>query len=151
MFTSSTGQHNPMTWGQFSKYSFDLVDDFPTTGLFWYPSTSYLPGKYAYKVAFFLFHYIPAYIVDFIALLTGKEPKFVNQYIIHFKNILPRSLAIYYIADPHLNLLKRYLYTYRTVYEFVGGHIGIFFQIVNPCCGIIHCIRIRIQMGHCAK
>ena len=96
VFTSSTGQHNPMTWGQFSKYSFDLVDDFPTTGLFWYPSTSYLPGKYAYKVAFFLFHYIPAYIVDFIALLTGKEPKFVNQYIIHFKSKNLSSLISFF-------------------------------------------------------
>lgn len=78
VFTSSTGQHNPMTWGQFSKYSFDLVDEFPGTNVLWYPSTSYLPGKYTYKAAFFLYHYVPAYIVDFIALLMGKKTQFVR-------------------------------------------------------------------------
>lgn len=78
VFTCSTGHRNPIKWGQLRDYGLgDVRESFPASEAIRYPSVSYLSGINAYLVANFLFHYTPAYIIDFITLIIGKKTKLV--------------------------------------------------------------------------
>jgi len=46
--------------------------------MFWYPNPTHVTNKYAYQIATFFYHYIPAYIIDFLALFIGKKTKLVK-------------------------------------------------------------------------
>jgi len=46
----------------------------PASSMVWRPSElSYFSSKFAYRAAVFFYHYMPAYILDFPALLMGKK------------------------------------------------------------------------------
>jgi len=46
----------------------------PASSMIWYPSKlRYVSGERAYGAAAFLFHYVPAYMLDFPALLLGRK------------------------------------------------------------------------------
>jgi len=78
VFTCSTGLQNPIKWGQLHKHLEELRMKFPFSGMFWYPNPIYVSSKYAYHTAAFFFHYIPAYMIDFIAFFIGKKTRAVN-------------------------------------------------------------------------
>lgn len=79
VFTYSTGQHNPIKWGQIRDYISDLRMAIAVSGMLWYPNVMYITSKTAYHIATFLFHYIPAYIIDFLTFIVGKKTKLVYK------------------------------------------------------------------------
>ena len=74
VFTCSTGQHNSISWKKLRDYSYMFWMKKPTSSMIWYPSKlRYVSGELAYKTAAFLYHYMPAYLLDFPALLLGRK------------------------------------------------------------------------------
>ena len=94
VFTFSTGQHNSISWIKLRDYSNLFWMKKPISSMIWYPSKlSYVSGERAYRAASFLFHYMPAYILDFPALLLGRKAsrvlyssmqKFIHSTIINY-------------------------------------------------------------------
>ena len=78
VYNSSTGDDNPLNWGQFRTYGFEAWMDHPGCDMLWYPSISFISGEWTYKIAAFLFHYLPAYTLDFFMHLIGRQPKLVR-------------------------------------------------------------------------
>lgn len=80
VYNCSTGDHNPLNWGQFRTYGFETWMKHPGCDMLWYPSISFISGEYSYRIAAFLFHYLPAYTIDFLSRLIGRQPKLVLIY-----------------------------------------------------------------------
>jgi len=78
VFTSSTGQHNPIKWVELRDYTNSFWKKMPVSSMVWYPNNlSLFSGKYSYQVATFLYHHLPAYIIDCVALLLGRKARLV--------------------------------------------------------------------------
>ena len=81
MFTCSTGQHNPIKWVNLRDYTKLFWMKKPMSSMVWYPNDlSHFSGKYAYQIAAIIYHFLPAYILDCVALLLGKKAKLVYFY-----------------------------------------------------------------------
>lgn len=77
VFTCATGHQNPIKWGELHQYVNELRMKLPCSGMVWYPNPTQVTSKYAYQIAAFFYHHIPAYIIDFLALFIGKKTKLV--------------------------------------------------------------------------
>lgn len=80
VYNCSTGDQNPLSWGEFRTIAFDAWMEKPGGDIMWYPSISFISGEWNYTIAAYIFHYIPAYLIDFLARLLGKQPKLVRFY-----------------------------------------------------------------------
>ena len=79
VYNCSTGDHNPLNWGQFREIGFDCWMKNPGGDMLWYPSISFISGEVRYRIAAFIYHYLPAYTLDLLARLIGRQPKLVSK------------------------------------------------------------------------
>lgn len=79
VYNCSTGDHNPLTWGDFRTIAFEAWMKDPGGDIMWYPSISFISNEWNYLIAAYIFHYIPAYIIDCLGRLLGKQPKLVRN------------------------------------------------------------------------
>ncbi len=77
VYNCSTGDQNPLSWGRFRDIGFEAWMDEPGGDIMWYPSISFISGEWNYRIAAVLYHYIPAYTLDFLARILGKQPNLV--------------------------------------------------------------------------
>ncbi|XP_014231220.1 fatty acyl-CoA reductase wat-like [Trichogramma pretiosum] len=70
----------PITWQDFRRTNLKFANDYPLSKAIWYQSFSMNPNRLWHNVSKVLFHWVPAYMYDGLALLTGQEPKMRAMY-----------------------------------------------------------------------
>jgi len=80
VYNCSSGLHNPITWGQFKTCGVNAIHKNPTLDTMWYPSVSVQIHPVLHKLDAFIYHTIPAFLLDSVARLTGRRPKMMRLY-----------------------------------------------------------------------
>ncbi|XP_055839875.1 putative fatty acyl-CoA reductase CG5065 [Episyrphus balteatus] len=78
IYNCCTGQRHPITWGKFVNHAIAQVRKHPLEGCLWYPTGVLRMSRPLNTMHGFLVHYIPAYVLDILARLTGKKPVMVS-------------------------------------------------------------------------
>lgn len=65
---------NPLTWGESITIGKELFHEFPMCQALWYPNGSIKPNYYHHLFCVVFFHYLPAYVIDFIMIITRQKP-----------------------------------------------------------------------------
>ncbi|EFX77095.1 hypothetical protein DAPPUDRAFT_54498 [Daphnia pulex] len=81
VYHCSSGSLNPIRWEDFSRYGTRAGEKFPMkTEIIWYPSASLRTNGFAFKFEVALYHYLPAFVVDTVAVLCWKKPFLTRLY-----------------------------------------------------------------------
>jgi len=80
VYNSTTGHQNPMTWGRFKTRGYECILKYPSSDAMWYPSTSVNINNTLHQIDAFLYHTVPAVLLDLVARLTGRRPKMIRLY-----------------------------------------------------------------------
>lgn len=65
---------NPITMKELREYGTNVVlNKYPFEMTLWYPGGISQENRLIHKIHIILFHWIPAYIIDFIMLLIGQR------------------------------------------------------------------------------
>lgn len=64
----------PITWGDVIEKSRKILGKYPLTQMLWYPDGSIKRNYYHHMLCSFLFHYLPAYFIDWIMILGQQKP-----------------------------------------------------------------------------
>lgn len=70
--TSST--YNPFRWDAVVDRTNELLHSYPLKSAVWYPHLKFMSSLFMFKISAILFHFIPAYILDFVTKLAGGRP-----------------------------------------------------------------------------
>lgn len=65
---------NPVTWGETIEIGKQLFYEYPLCQSLWYPNGLLRPNYYYHMFCVIFFHYLPAYVVDFIMIVIGQKP-----------------------------------------------------------------------------
>lgn len=69
---------NPLTWGASLEMGKKLFYEYPMSISLWYPAGSMKKNYYAHMFCVIFFHYLPAYVIDFLLFVSGNQPFLVN-------------------------------------------------------------------------
>nr|QLI61999.1 fatty acyl-CoA reductase 9 [Streltzoviella insularis] len=75
-----SSEQRPLTWERFMKFNETYGFEVPTMQAVWYYLFYLTPSKFVYSLYCFLLHWIPAYLVDGVAVLIGKKPMLRKAY-----------------------------------------------------------------------
>ncbi|XP_053621774.1 fatty acyl-CoA reductase wat-like [Plodia interpunctella] len=75
-----SSEQKPLTWEKFMKYNEYYGLDVPPIQAVYYYLLHITPSRFLYHLSCFFLHWIPAYIVDGIAVLIGKKPMLRKAY-----------------------------------------------------------------------
>lgn len=95
MFCNVSGANaNPLTWGEALETGRKKFYDNPLCFALWYPDGSIKSSYYYHMLCVILFHYLPAYLIDFLLVVLRRKPLYVcqNKYFISFFIILNLSV-----------------------------------------------------------
>uniref|UniRef100_A0A069DUT1 Fatty acyl-CoA reductase n=1 Tax=Panstrongylus megistus TaxID=65343 RepID=A0A069DUT1_9HEMI len=70
--TSST--YKPFRWNLVACTVDQLLHKYPLKSAVWYPTLKLLPSIFLFKLSAFFFHWIPAYILDTVTMVSGGRP-----------------------------------------------------------------------------
>jgi fatty acyl-CoA reductase len=73
-FTSTV--EAPIKWGMFGKNIIKYVNKYPTQSALWYTIFTLKKSKFMYWLSIFFLHWIPAALVDFVAVSSGQKPRY---------------------------------------------------------------------------
>lgn len=71
---------NPMTWGEFKQLNLLHGIDYTSSNAIWCPYNISVKSRYLYTLLIFLLHIIPAVVIDFVSLLSGRKPTMLKIY-----------------------------------------------------------------------
>ncbi|XP_076163787.1 putative fatty acyl-CoA reductase CG5065 isoform X2 [Ptiloglossa arizonensis] len=74
----TNGTENPISWGFAVDVGKKYATTYPFTGILWYPGGSLTTMKFYHWLRVVLFHFLPAYMLDTIIVLTGNKPFLVK-------------------------------------------------------------------------
>jgi fatty acyl-CoA reductase len=74
IFHCTTSTCNPFRWDDISSILSTALHSHPIRGAVWYPNIKFIPNLFMYWISSAIFHFIPAYILDFITKLSGGRP-----------------------------------------------------------------------------
>lgn len=80
VYNCSSGSINQVTWGSVEQIAIPLILRHPSSEIFRYPNGSFTNSKIWNLLSVMLYHHIPAYFIDLVAVLTGHKPKLVPLY-----------------------------------------------------------------------
>ncbi|GBP65541.1 Fatty acyl-CoA reductase wat [Eumeta japonica] len=80
IYNYSSTKRNPMHWSQIQHILENDARKIVTPMALWYNFSFVTPNKYLYAMMTFLWHTIPAYLLDAGAVLIGKEQRFKKIY-----------------------------------------------------------------------
>ena len=78
VYNCATGHHNPLTWGQIESLGRVALLKYPMSEVMWYPGGGFKSNLLVHKIDVVLYHYLPAYFLDFLARLSGRPPMLVT-------------------------------------------------------------------------
>lgn len=70
-----TNKQNPLTWEKYCDLCVEHGVQAPLMKMAWYYTLKMSSSRFLVTLLTFLYHWIPAAIVDFILLICGKKPK----------------------------------------------------------------------------
>ena len=74
IYNSVSSCQKPIDWGTFMQLNEYYGRQVPSALVFWYYAFRLNKHLWVHNLCCFLFHTIPGAIVDFLAMLTGREP-----------------------------------------------------------------------------
>uniref|UniRef100_A0A336LMI6 Fatty acyl-CoA reductase n=1 Tax=Culicoides sonorensis TaxID=179676 RepID=A0A336LMI6_CULSO len=80
-----TKRSNSLTWGQFIDDNLAAARTFPTSKCYWYYAFDTTEDLSTAKMLHFLYHTIPAYIVDFALILMGQKFRLSRLYKVIYR------------------------------------------------------------------
>lgn len=69
---------NPMKWGEVVEKGKIIAHEYPFEMTLWYPGGNIRSNKLMHNIIVLLFHWIPAYFIDFIMLIVGQKRLYVQ-------------------------------------------------------------------------
>ncbi len=76
----TSGQTNPMTWGDLERLGLLHILRNPFENVVWYPGGHFRRCRRAHKIAQVLFHHAPAFVADALLFVAGR-PRFVSRVV----------------------------------------------------------------------
>lgn len=64
---------NPVTWGDLLEACKHEARLTPSSGAVWYPDGSIKDSRWQHVLCVVFFHFLPAYLIDFLMLITGNR------------------------------------------------------------------------------
>ncbi|GFT08982.1 putative fatty acyl-CoA reductase CG5065 [Trichonephila clavipes] len=80
VYNCCSGSSNKLTWGGVERLAIPLILRHPSHGVFFYPNGSFTNSRLWNYLSVFLYHHVPAYCIDLVAVLTGHKPQLVPLY-----------------------------------------------------------------------
>ncbi|ODM95040.1 hypothetical protein Ocin01_11637 [Orchesella cincta] len=74
------GNSKPLLWGDLENWGFKHLVSNPLSDVLWYPAASFKTNKVWHNINDFFIHYVPAYMMDIFASLTGRKPVMLKIY-----------------------------------------------------------------------
>lgn len=74
VFHCTTSTCNPFRWQDIQSILSSTLCSRPIRSAVWYPNVKFLPNLFMYWISSAIFHFIPAYILDFITKVSGGRP-----------------------------------------------------------------------------
>lgn len=115
-YSCSTSHRNPITWKQFRLYATEALMANPTKDMLWYPNFTCQSNYFSHECIALFLHYIPAYILDFIALILGKPQRLVKTSSI----MIPFQFSIHEKFLVFGFLLHRFDFTTKLIKQLTG-------------------------------
>lgn len=78
IYNVTSGQENPITWGDIERIAFPVLLRYPSVEVFRYPGGSFKHSRLVNDISCLLQHVIPAYLVDAFLGLTGRKRMMVR-------------------------------------------------------------------------
>lgn len=63
----------PTTWQQVVDLGKKIIAECPFETMLWYPGGGVYRNEYVHNFRALIFHWIPAYLIDFLLLLLGRK------------------------------------------------------------------------------
>jgi len=80
VYNCTSGQLNPLTWGQIHDNLMKSIYKFPSSDMMWYPTTAVNSDLTLHRLDAFIYHTVPAKLLDIAARLTGRRPRMARLY-----------------------------------------------------------------------
>lgn len=74
VYNLTTTETEPILWHEVIDIGKDVIEEYPFETVLWYPGGGMTPNKYIYTICTVLFHWIPAYFIDFLLMIFGQKP-----------------------------------------------------------------------------
>ncbi|XP_022194518.1 putative fatty acyl-CoA reductase CG8306 isoform X2 [Nilaparvata lugens] len=78
VFHVTTSTYKPFKWANVENEVTQLLHKYPLKSAVWYPTLKLLPSLFLFRVSAFIFHMIPAYILDTVTRIGGGRPILVR-------------------------------------------------------------------------
>lgn len=74
IFHATSSTYNPFRWNAVVERTNELLHSYPLKSAVWYPHLKFMSSLLMFKISAILFHFIPAYILDFVTKIAGGRP-----------------------------------------------------------------------------
>lgn len=74
IYNCTSGNSNPVKWGDIENWGRKYVLKHPLNNVIWYPGGSFKSSRLVNNICIKLYHTFPAYIMDFISIISGRKP-----------------------------------------------------------------------------
>lgn len=78
IYNCTTSVYKPFKWIDVESKVTSLLHRYPLKSAVWYPTLKLLPSLLLFKISAFIFHMIPAYILDSVTKISGGRPILVK-------------------------------------------------------------------------
>jgi fatty acyl-CoA reductase len=80
VYNCCSGAQNPLLWGDLERWGYAHLINNPLNDVLWYPGGSFKSNRIWNNINDFFVHYVPAYLMDVAARLSGKKPVMLRVY-----------------------------------------------------------------------
>uniref|UniRef100_T1JLW2 Fatty acyl-CoA reductase n=1 Tax=Strigamia maritima TaxID=126957 RepID=T1JLW2_STRMM len=80
VYNCTSGSLNKLTWSDIHRYCFPAFMKYALNRVLWYPQCEFRNNRVLHVLDDVLDHYVPAYIIDNIAKLTGRKTELVAMH-----------------------------------------------------------------------
>lgn len=102
-----SSQKNPITWKTYTDLATEYGEQAPLSKTAWYYSFTMSNSKLLVTILTFLYHFLPAAIVDIGLFVCGKKPKWVfNQSLKIDDNFWSSLINLYRLLDTYRKIHK---------------------------------------------
>ncbi|XP_065219546.1 putative fatty acyl-CoA reductase CG5065 isoform X2 [Planococcus citri] len=78
VYNLTQAEIEPVKWGDVLDLGREVIADYPFEIVLWYPGGGFHKNELQHNILALLFHWIPAYFIDFLMFLLGRKRFMVN-------------------------------------------------------------------------
>lgn len=112
IYNVTSGASNPITWGEVESKGLVSIRKYPFDTVLWYPGGSFKNSALLDKLCRWIFHYLPALLIDSIMTLLRKQPfmlKVVGKMTKAIESLQYFMLREWQWSSSNLNFLRSQL------------------------------------------